>query len=53
LHDQLIAIVKKLCDLFGLDEEDIEDRLGTDVFENAYITSENKNREFYSIMDKR
>lgn len=30
LHDQLIAIVKKLCDLFGLDEEDMEDRLDDD-----------------------
>lgn len=30
LHEQLIAIVKKLCDLFDLDEEDIEDRLDDD-----------------------
>lgn len=30
LHDQLITIIKKLCDLFGLDEEDIEDRLDDD-----------------------
>lgn len=30
LHDQLIAIVKKLCDLFGLDEEAMEDRLDDD-----------------------
>ena len=30
LHEQLIAIVKKLCDLFDVDEEDIEDRLDDD-----------------------
>ena len=30
LHDQLIAIVKRLCDLFGLDEDDMEDRLDDD-----------------------
>ena len=30
LHDQLIAIVKKLCELFGLDEDDMEDRLDDD-----------------------
>ena len=30
LHEQLIAIVKKLCYLFGLDEEDMEDRLDDD-----------------------
>ena len=30
LHDQLIAIVKNLCELFGLDEEDMEDRLDDD-----------------------
>ena len=30
LHDQLITLIKKLCDLFGLDEEDIEDRLDDD-----------------------
>ena len=30
LHDQLIAIVKKLCDLFGLGEDDMEDRLDDD-----------------------
>lgn len=30
LHDQLIVIVKKLCELFGLDEDDVEDRLDDD-----------------------
>ena len=30
LHDQLIAIVKNLCELFGLDEEDMEDLLDDD-----------------------
>jgi hypothetical protein len=30
LHDQLIAIVKNLCELFGLDEEEMEDRLDDD-----------------------
>ena len=30
LHDQLIAIVKKLCEIFGLDEDDMEDRLDDD-----------------------
>ena len=30
LHEQLIAIVKKLCALFGLDEDDMDDRLDDD-----------------------
>ena len=30
LHEQLIAIVKKLCARFGLDEDDMDDRLDDD-----------------------
>ena len=30
LHDQLIAIVKNLCELFGLDEDDMDYRLDDD-----------------------
>lgn len=30
LYNQLIAVVKNLCELFGLDEEDMEDRLDDD-----------------------
>lgn len=30
LHERIVVIVEKLCDLFGLTEEDVEDRLDDD-----------------------
>lgn len=37
LHEQLITIVKNLCKLFGLDEDDMEDRLDDDWEEYGEI----------------